>query len=150
MNRRRTRLIGIAALAALGASMASLAPSQAAPILGAQATAQVAAKAVPIDRSKAMSAADRAAIDAEATSFLSNSIDHTPGLWLAVWDPKRGYYEQAYGEARLAGVEALLSAGDRRGCGKVASALAWRDSETRQGPGAWAESAAGRIRGVCR
>ena len=58
--------------------------------------------------------------------------------------------ERAYGEARLAGVEAQLSTGDRSGCGKVASALAWRDSETRQGPGAWAESAAGRIRGVCR
>ena len=58
--------------------------------------------------------------------------------------------ERAYGEARLAGVEAQLSAGDRRGCGKVASALAWRDSETHQGPGAWAESAAGRIRGLCR
>ena len=58
--------------------------------------------------------------------------------------------ERAYGEARLAGVEALLVTGDRRGCGKVQSALAWRDSETRQGPGAWAESAAGRIRGLCR
>lgn len=58
--------------------------------------------------------------------------------------------ERAYGEARLAGIEALLATGDRRGCGKVQSALAWRDSETRQGPGAWADSAAGRIRGLCR
>jgi D-alanyl-D-alanine carboxypeptidase len=55
-----------------------------------------------------MSAADRAAIDAEAKAFLANSIDKTPGLWLAVWDPVRGYYEQAYGEASLDGQRASL------------------------------------------
>ena len=64
------------------------------------------AKPAPIDRTQAMSAADRAAIDAEAQAFLANSIDQTPGLWLAVWDPKRGYYEQAYGEASLDGTRA--------------------------------------------
>jgi D-alanyl-D-alanine carboxypeptidase len=101
MKRRRTQFIAVAALVTLAASMTSVATSQASPVTVTQVTAQVAAKAVPIDRSKAMSAADRAAIDAEATSFLTNSIDQTPGLWLAVWDPKRGYYEQAYGEAAL-------------------------------------------------
>ena len=58
--------------------------------------------------------------------------------------------ERAYGEARLAGIEAMAATGDKRGCGKVQSALSWRDPETRQGPGGWAESAAGRIRGLCR
>ena len=101
MDRRHARLIAGTAVVALGAIIASAAGTQAAPIAAATATAQVAAKAVPIDRSKAMSAADRAAIDAEAAAFLANSIDQTPGLWLAVWDPKRGYYEQAYGEAAL-------------------------------------------------
>lgn len=66
-------------------------------------TAQARPQPAPIDRSQTMSAADRAAIDAGAQAFLATSADNTPGLWLAVWDPKRGYYEQAYGEAILDG-----------------------------------------------
>jgi len=54
-----------------------------------------------IDKSKVMSAADRAAIDAAAQEAVTGSLDRAPGLWLAVWDPKKGYYEQAYGEAVL-------------------------------------------------
>lgn len=100
MNRYCTRLIAVSAMTALAASLASAATVQAAPV-AVNATAQVATKAVPIDEGKAMSAADRAEIDAEANTFLANSIDQTPGLWLAVWDPKRGYYEQSYGEAAL-------------------------------------------------
>lgn len=82
--------------------------------LAAMATIAVGTSAVagpqpaPIDRSQTMSAADRASIDTEATAFLANSLDHTPGLWLAVWDPKRGYYEQAYGEASLDGERASV------------------------------------------
>ena len=55
-----------------------------------------------IDKSKPMSATDRAAIDAAAADVLAQSPDKAPGLWLAVWDPKKGYYEQAYGKAILA------------------------------------------------
>ena len=53
-----------------------------------------------------MSASDRAAIDAAAQQYLANSLDGTPGLWLAVWDPTRGYYEQAYGSAEVGGAKA--------------------------------------------
>ena len=61
-----------------------------------------------MDTDKQMSAADRAAIDASALQFLANSFDNTPGLWIAVWDPKRGYYEQAYGKASLDGTPATV------------------------------------------
>lgn len=86
------------ALAIVGAGAATAVPLD--------VTAAMPAKPVTIDRAKAMSAADRAVIDAEAQAFLANAIDQTPGLWLAVWDPKRGYYEQAYGEASLDGSRA--------------------------------------------
>jgi D-alanyl-D-alanine carboxypeptidase len=69
-------------------------------------TAMGSARPVPIDTTKTMSASDRTAIDTAAAQFLTNSIDKTPGLWLAVWDPKKGYYEQAYGEASLDGARA--------------------------------------------
>lgn len=101
MNARRASLSAVAVLAALTLCTATVASTQAAPIVGTEAGLQVAARATPIDRGKEMSATDRAAIDAEAQAFLANSVDQTPGLWLAVWDPKRGHYEQAYGQAVL-------------------------------------------------
>ncbi len=101
MKARRAQLIAAAALATTTLSAGILPSALAAPPVSTAATFQVATKATPIDRSKTMSATDRAAIDAEARAFLANSIDQTPGLWLAVWDPKRGYYEQAYGQAVL-------------------------------------------------
>jgi D-alanyl-D-alanine carboxypeptidase len=82
------------------------------PVTGGAAAAQpptyVAARVVPMDKGKAMPAPDRAAIDAAAQKFLTNSYDKTPGLWIAVWDPKRGYYEQAYGKASLGGTPATV------------------------------------------
>jgi D-alanyl-D-alanine carboxypeptidase len=101
MTHRRVRLAVATTLAALAVSTAVTSTSQAAPAIAAQQSGTVAERPAPIDRSRAMTAADRAAIDTEAKAFLADSIDHTPGLWLAVWDPKRGYYEQAYGEAAL-------------------------------------------------
>lgn len=95
MNGRLARLVTGVALAAL-ATIAFSTPAVARP------------QPVPIDRQQAMSAADRAAIDAEAKAYLANSIDRAPGLWLAVWDPKRGYYEQAYGKASLDGQAASV------------------------------------------
>lgn len=62
-----------------------------------------------IDKNKVMSAADRAAIDAAANEAVSSSLDNAPGLWLAVWDPKKGYYEQAYGEAVAGGAKATVA-----------------------------------------
>ena len=93
MNGRLARLVTGVALAAL-ATVALSTPAAARP------------QPAPIDRAQAMSAADRAAIDAAAAQYLTNSIDRSPGLWLAVWDPKKGYYEQAYGEASLDGAPA--------------------------------------------
>ena len=93
MNGRLARLVTGVALAAL-ATVALSTPAAARP------------QPAPIDRAQAMSAADRAAIDAAAAQYLTNSIDGAPGLWLAVWDPKKGYYEQAYGEASLDGAPA--------------------------------------------
>jgi D-alanyl-D-alanine carboxypeptidase len=75
----------------------------------ASAPAAAPAKAAPIDPARQMSATERAAIDAAAQAFLADSLDMSPGLWLAVWDPKRGYYEQAYGEAVLDGAPAKVT-----------------------------------------
>lgn len=62
-----------------------------------------------VDKSKIMPAADRAAIDEAANLFVNNAPDQSPGLWLAVWDPKKGYYEQAYGKAALPGTAATVA-----------------------------------------
>jgi D-alanyl-D-alanine carboxypeptidase len=59
-----------------------------------------------INKKQTMSAADKAAIDAAAAAAISASPDAAPGLWVAVWDPKKGYYEQAYGNAVLPGTPA--------------------------------------------
>jgi D-alanyl-D-alanine carboxypeptidase len=62
-----------------------------------------------IDKSKPMSATDKAAIDAAAATFLQGSPDDAPGLWIAVWDPKEGYYEHAYGKAALPDTPATVA-----------------------------------------
>jgi D-alanyl-D-alanine carboxypeptidase len=62
-----------------------------------------------IDKTKVMAQADRVAIDGAAAQFLANSVDQTPGLWLAVWDPKKGYYEKAYGFAELPATAATVA-----------------------------------------
>jgi D-alanyl-D-alanine carboxypeptidase len=70
----------------------------------------VGAKSVSsIDKSKPMSATDKTAIDAAAADFLAQSPDQAPGLWLAVWDPAKGYYEQAYGKAILPDTPATVT-----------------------------------------
>ncbi|MCX6434166.1 MAG: serine hydrolase [Actinobacteria bacterium] len=63
----------------------------------------------PIDTKRRMSAADRTAIDSAAQQFIANSLDGAPGLWIAVWDPKRGYYQQAYGQASIDGTPAKVA-----------------------------------------
>lgn len=97
-----TTSVLIGAVALTGAHAAVTVPV-AAPAVGPAFTP---AQPTPIDTGQRMSAADREAIDSAAQSFLTNSLDGTPGLWLAVWDPKRGYYEQAYGNAVAGGAKA--------------------------------------------
>lgn len=63
------------------------------------AAAQALSGPAGIDRDQRVSAARAEVIDKAAERFLAQSADQPPGLWLAVWDPKRGYYEQAYGQA---------------------------------------------------
>jgi len=62
-----------------------------------------------IDRDHPVSAARAQAIDKAAERFLARSADEAPGLWLAVWDPQRGYYEQAYGSAVVGGRAARIN-----------------------------------------
>ena len=104
MTHRHARLLLAAALTAALTSTTALTGIQASPLAPASATTAV----TPIDQDRVMSAADRAPIDAAAKAFLASSLDGTPGLWLAVWDPARGYYEQAYGEASLDGERASV------------------------------------------
>jgi D-alanyl-D-alanine carboxypeptidase len=108
MNRRPLRALGATTLAALLVGTTAATTVQASPVLPTSTTASLPAKPLPIDKARTMSAADRAAIDAEAKAFLATSLDQTPGLWLAVWDPKRGYYQQAYGEGALDGPPATV------------------------------------------
>lgn len=98
---RRSLVLSVTAL--LAASVVSM------PLAGVQASpASVSARVTPMDTGQKMPAAERAAIDASAQEFLANSLDGTPGLWIAVWDPKRGYYEQAYGKAAVDGTPATV------------------------------------------
>ncbi|MGI9136215.1 MAG: serine hydrolase domain-containing protein, partial [Candidatus Nanopelagicales bacterium] len=102
MNIRRTQ-----ALAGIGLSSVLIFGAGAGSAM-AQPTASLAKKASisTINKSKVMSAADKAAIDAAAAQTIAASPDAAPGLWVAVWDPKKGYYEQAYGNAVLPGTRA--------------------------------------------
>lgn len=111
MSPHRVRMLattGITALLLVAATAtgAPAAPAGSPAIRTTTTTTTAPAKPTPIDTGKAMAASDRAAIDAAAQQFLANSLDGTPGLWLAVWDPKKGYYEQAYGNAVVGGAKA--------------------------------------------
>lgn len=90
--------VGLAAAATMTALLAALGvtPVNAAPPPG-------------IDKSIAMPASTRVAIDAAAADFLANSLDKTPAVWVAVWDPAQGYFEQAYGKAALPGTAASVA-----------------------------------------
>jgi D-alanyl-D-alanine carboxypeptidase len=72
-------------------------------------SAQATGGPASINRDQPVSAARAHAIDRAAANFLATSADGAPGLWLAVWDPKRGYYEQAYGRAVAGGRKAAIN-----------------------------------------
>ena len=61
-----------------------------------------------------MSAADAAVIDGYATEVMKQVPD-LPGMWLGVWDPEKGFYSAAYGEAVKGGEKAALDQHGRIG-----------------------------------
>ena len=62
-----------------------------------------------IDKGKAMSGRGQGR-DRQGGCRLPEELpDQAPGLWLAVWDPKKGYYEQAYGQAVVGGAKATVA-----------------------------------------
>lgn len=56
----------------------------------------------------------------------------------------------AHPEARLAAIEWRVDQGDASACALVESAMAWEDEELREGPSAWSEEHAQRLRRRCR
>ena len=57
-----------------------------------------------------MSDADAAAVDEAVLGVLGSSdlAELAPGTWVGVWDPQRGFFEKAYGDATLDGEQASL------------------------------------------
>ena len=98
MKRTRSSALCAVALSALLLTAPVATAALAAPVPAAMGKQQSVSS---IDKTKALPAAARAAIDAAAAEFLKGSLDESPGMWLAVWDPAQGYYEQAYGYAAL-------------------------------------------------
>ena len=62
----------------------------------------------------AMSEADTAVVDQVVEDVLSQSPD-LPGLWIGVWDPDKGHYLQAYGDAVKGGEAAAVEQHGRIG-----------------------------------
>jgi hypothetical protein len=48
-----------------------------------------------------MSDEDKAAIDTAVQAVLDSSGDAIPALYVGVWDPERGSYVAAYGDAEI-------------------------------------------------
>jgi D-alanyl-D-alanine carboxypeptidase len=61
-----------------------------------------------------MSEADAAVVDRLAEEVISQAPD-LPGLWIGVWDPDKGYYLQAYGDAVKDGEAAAIEQHGRIG-----------------------------------
>lgn len=79
------------------------------------ASARVTAPAPPELTSKPMGAKDRATIDAAAEATVAatapegSTVPAVPGLWVGIWDPKKGAYIAAYGDARAGGPDATTA-----------------------------------------
>ena len=52
-------------------------------------------------------------------------------------------------EARLAAIAWQVSQGDESGCRRVSSIMNWHSEDYNEGPGAWAEAQADRVRELC-
>jgi D-alanyl-D-alanine carboxypeptidase len=57
---------------------------------------------------KPMSATDAAAVDAAAQTALAGLSGKTPGFYVGVWDPKKGFFTKAYGDAQVGGAAATV------------------------------------------
>ena len=64
---------------------------------------------------KAMSAADSATVDQAAKAALDSSGGQLPAMWIGIWDPAKGYYVAAYGEAVKGGAAATVADHSRIG-----------------------------------
>jgi D-alanyl-D-alanine carboxypeptidase len=62
-----------------------------------------------------MSAEDAAIVDQLAKAGLDSSAGQLPAMWIGVWDPAKGYYVGAYGEAVTAGAAATVADHSRIG-----------------------------------
>jgi D-alanyl-D-alanine carboxypeptidase len=71
-------------------------------------TASAALWSGPAVTTTPMSAADATAVDATVAQALEASPELS-GLWLGIWDPAKGYYTQAYGNAVKDGAEATVA-----------------------------------------
>lgn len=64
-----------------------------------------------------MSPEDAAAIDQAAEQALAGSSGQLPAMWIGIWDPEKGRYLAAYGEAVVGGAAATV--GDHSRIGSV-------------------------------
>ena len=97
---------------ALGMAVGLLAVTAASSVIAADPSAAPASSGSAVWRgpkliTTPMPTADAAAIDKLAQDALAQSPD-LPGLWIGVWDPAKGFYTQAYGEAVKGGAKATI------------------------------------------
>ncbi len=69
----------------------------------------------PKPTTTAMSAADAGAIDAVGEQIIADMGKDLPGVWIGVWDAKKGYHIGAYGKAALPDTVATVSDHSRIG-----------------------------------
>ena len=91
----------------IGAAVALLAAGCSGDSSEEAASQQTSASPTASPVTNTMSAADAAAIDDAANEALAAN-PALPGLWIGVWDPDRGTYLAAYGEAVEGGTAATV------------------------------------------
>jgi D-alanyl-D-alanine carboxypeptidase len=105
----RTRALAAGLLLTIAAAPAIAADPSASPVSSPSGT-----WSGPALTTTPMSAADAAVIDGYVTDAMTQFPD-LPGMWIGVWDPEKGYYEQAYGEAVKGGEKAAIDQHGRIG-----------------------------------
>jgi D-alanyl-D-alanine carboxypeptidase len=90
---------------AVGMATGLLATFAALPVIAADAAA---AWSGPRLTTTPMRAADAAAIDKLAQDALAKNPE-LPGMWIGIWDPAKGVYVQAYGQAVKGGAKASIA-----------------------------------------
>lgn len=107
---RRIAWAGLTTVLALAAcaspSALDPAPSSSSPEVAATSSTEATSPAgqmwsVPARTTSPMNEEDVAAVDAAVAKALDESADETPGAWVGIWSPSKGFYVQAYGEAIL-------------------------------------------------